>query len=108
MPKIGELGYAHEKLGAGVQTLATHHGEVKERLIAAFHDSLVAVNPNALPDEPKSIWLEVWEKATSIKGSEREGSFAPSINALDEAGAVNLAKMITTVEAMVASAIYNE
>ena len=105
---MGELGYAYEKLGAGVQTLATHPGEVRERLIAAFHDSLVAVNPDALPDEPKGIWLQVWEKATSLGGSARDGSFVASINSLDEAGAVELAKMITTVEAMVASVIHDK
>ena len=105
---MGQLDYTYAKLRAGVQTLATHPGEVKKRLIAAFHDSLFAVNSEALPDEPKGIWLQVWEKATSIKGSSCEGSFVPSINDLDEAGAVKLAKMITTVEAMVASVIYNK
>ena len=105
---MGELSYTCAKLSAGVQTLATHPGRVKERLIAAFHDSLFAVNQDALPDEPKSIWLQVWEKATSIKGSSLEGSYAPSINCLDEAGAVELTKMITTVQLMAARALRNE
>ena len=94
---MGDLDYAYGKLGLGVETLATHPGEVKARLIAAF-SHLVGVNPDALPDEPKRIWLEVWEKATN--GSDREGSLA-AINDLDEAGAVELAKSITAVESMV-------
>ncbi len=95
---MADLLYAYEKLSAGVETLATHPREVNERLIVAFND-LVGVNPDCLPDEPKRIWLEV------MKILECEGSLAASINALDEAGAVNLAKMITTVKAMVRSVI---
>ena len=95
------LGYAYEKLGAGVQILATHEGEIKERLIAAFHDSLHAVSAEALADEPKRIWLEIWAKATAIKGTEQSGSFSPSINVLTDSEAVQLAKMITTVKSMV-------
>ena len=53
------LGYAYEKLGGGVQILATHEGGIKRRLIEAFHESLVAVSVNALPDKPKQIWQEV-------------------------------------------------
>ena len=90
-----KLGYANETLGAGVQILATHEGEIKERLIAAFCDSLVAVPVDALPDEPKQIWQEVWATATA------SGKFTPSINALTEAKAVELAKKITHVAALV-------
>ena len=99
------LGYAYGKLGAGVQILATHEGEIKERLIAAFHDSLHAVSAEALPDEPKRIWPEVWATVTAIKGTEQSGSFSPSINALTEAEAVEIAKKITTVEAMVGASL---
>ena len=95
---MADLLYAYEKLSAGVETLATHPHEVNERLIAVFHDQ-VGVNPDCLPEEPKRIWLEV------MKIVEREGSLSASIYALDEAGAVNLAKMITTVKAMVRSVI---
>ena len=95
------LGYANEKLSAGVQILATHEGGIKRRLIEAFHESLVAVPVDALPDEPKQIWQEVWATATAIKGTEESGTFIPSINALTEAEAVELAKKITTVESMV-------
>ena len=106
---MGELSYTCAKLSAGVQTLATHPGRVKERLIAAFHDSLFAVNQDALPDEPKSIWLQVWGEGYIDQGVARlRGSYAPSINCLDEAGAVELTKMITTVQLMAARALRNE
>ena len=100
------LGYANEKLGAGVQILATHEGEIKRRLIEAFHESLVAVPVDALPDEPKEIWQEVWATATAIKGTKESGTFVPSINALTEAEAVDLAKKITTVAALVGAIIH--
>jgi hypothetical protein len=100
---MSALGYAYEKLGAGVQILATHPDEIKGRLIAAFHDSLHAVPTDALPEQPKQIWIDVWAKVTAIKGTEQSGVFAPSINAMDESEAVQIARMITTVETMVQS-----
>ena len=96
-----KLGYANEKLGAGIQILATHKGEIKERLITAFCDSLWIVPVDALPDEPKQIWQEVLATATANKGTKESGQFIPSINDLTEDEAVDLARKITTVEAMV-------
>ena len=100
-----KLGYANEKLGAGVQILATHEGEIKERLIAAFCDSLWIVSVDALPDEPKQIWQEVLATATANKGTKESGRFIPSINDLTEDEAVDLARKITTVEAMVGASL---
>ena len=88
-----KLGYANEKLCAGVQILATHEGEIKERLIAAFCDSLYMVQVDALPDEPKEIWQEVLATATAIpEESGGPGKFIQSINELTETKAVELAK----------------
>ena len=101
-----KLGYANEKLGAGVQILATHKGEIKERLIAALCDSLWIVPVDALPDEPKQIWQEVLATATANKGTKE---FIPlineSINDLTEDKAVELARKITTVESMVGASL---
>ena len=99
------LGYANEKLGAGVQILAKHKGAIKERLIAAFCDSLVSVPVDALPDDPKQIWQEVWATVTANKGTEESGAFLSSINDLTEDEAVELAGKITTVAAMVSSSL---
>ena len=60
---------------------------------------LASVVTNWLPDAPKEIWQEVRATATAIDGP--EDVFTPSINKLTEAEAVDLAKKITTVEAMV-------
>ena len=101
----GDILYTYEKLSAGVQILATHKGEIKERLIKAFHESLVMVSAEALPDEPKRIWGEVFAKATAVEGTKESGRFIPSINALTENEAVDLAKAITAVEAMIEHSI---
>ena len=99
--------YAYEKLAAGVHVLATHPGRVRERLIAAFHTSLVQVPRGTLSDEPREIWGNVWDRVTAIKGTEKSGSLEPSINALDEDEAVKVAEMIMTVEAMVDASVHD-
>ena len=99
------LEYANEKLVVGVLILATHKGEIKERLIAAFCDSLVSVPVDALPDDPKQIWQEVWATVTANKGTKESGAFLSSINDLTEDEAVELAGKITTVAAMVGASL---
>ena len=90
----GDLGYTYAKLGEGTQILATHAGRIKERLIAAFNNGgFVMVSPNAMPDEPKRIWGEVWTTVTSLKGTKESGSFAPSIERLSESEAVSLRRV---------------
>ena len=99
------LEYANEKLVVGVLILATHKGAIKERLIAAFCDSLVSVPVDALPDDPKQIWQEVWATVTANKGTEESGAFLLSINDLTEDEAGDLARKITTVESMVGASL---
>ena len=74
----------------GVLILATHKGRIKERLIAAFHDSLHGVSAEALPPELRRTWIDVYTKATAVEGTKESGRFAPSINALTEDEAVDL------------------
>ena len=101
---MSALGYAIEKLGGGVQVLATHPGEIRERLIEAFYDSLHAVSGEALPEEAKRIWSQVMAKVTTAKGTPQSGVFQPSINALTDTDAVWVAQMIMRVDAMATSA----
>lgn len=101
---MSALGYAVEKLGVGVEVLVTHPGEIRDRLIEAFHFSLHAVSGEGLPEDAKRIWSQVMAKVTAVKGTPQSGVFQPSINALTDADAVWVARMIMTVEAMATSA----
>ena len=94
------------KLAMGVLILATHKGRIKERLIAAFHDSLHGVSAEALPPELRRAWIDVHTKATAVEGTKESGRFAPSINALTEDEAVDLAGSIIDVEWMIVDADY--
>ncbi len=102
--------YTHEKLGAGVQILATHPGRVKERLIEAIHKSLFAVDPAALSEpgmdrNARAYWDEVWVAVTTAPPDPARGVYEPSIERLTEAEASRLAQLIVTVDSMVGDAL---
>ena len=69
--------YTDEKLAVGVLILATHKGRIKERLIAAFHDSLHGVSAEALPPELRRTWIDVYTKATAVEGTKESGPIRP-------------------------------
>jgi hypothetical protein len=99
------LTYANEKLSLGVHELATHPGRIKERLISAFHPSLAQVPDTDLPPEAKELWGKVWKQVTAQGGTAESGTYQSSINALSENEAVELARNIVTVQAMVKAAL---
>ena len=71
--------------------LATHPGRVKDRIVAAFNEGLYGVNPKALPPEAERMWNELYAKLTTAQDKER-GSFAASLDFLDEDDARHIAK----------------
>jgi hypothetical protein len=102
---MSTLSYANEKLGLGIDTLATHPGPIKERLIAAFHGSLAQVPTKDLPHEAGRLWAEIWATVTAYEGTTTSGRFEPSINALDPDEAVLIAKAILNVWVQVKAAL---
>lgn len=95
------LAYANGKLGEGTSVLATHPGRIKERLTVAFQRSLAQVPAVDLPAGAKTLWDEVWEQVTAIKGTKESGPFAPSIDALDEYRASQIAEKIVSIQALI-------
>ena len=59
---MADLIYSKEKLSAGITKLATDPGRIKDRLIAAFSDSLLQVPEQVLPDEARVIWTSFGEE----------------------------------------------
>ena len=59
---MADLIYSKEKLSAGITKLATDPGLIKDRLIAAFSDSLLQVPEQVLPDEARVIWTSFGEE----------------------------------------------
>lgn len=89
--------YAREKLGDTVDTLATGKGRIKERLEAAYVWSLIHVDPNALPDEARTMLLEVREELTRVPAVGDEGSVRATLSKMDEDRAVELVKIILDI-----------
>ena len=59
---MADLIYSKEKLSSGITKLATDPGRIKDRLIAAFSDSLLQVPEQVLPDEARVIWTSFGEE----------------------------------------------
>lgn len=91
MPNIS---YSIEKLGDTVNTLATGKGRIKERLVYSYARSLALVDPNALPNDLKTMFLKVKEDLTSTPAVADEGSVRATVNMMDEDKAVEIAGII--------------
>jgi hypothetical protein len=98
------LPFAVQKLGMGVEVLATRRGRINECLIVRFHRSLHAVGVDAPADQAEPVWAEVCKALTAVEGAPQEGIYAPSIGALDEDVAVLLAEHIVTSDSMASHA----
>jgi len=91
------LGYACEKMGQVVGTLATGHGTLNERMGYAFHPPFWS----AVEDARKSQYLPekllvrmevIFDRLTALyPGTEGEGRLAASLNALPDSAAVETA-----------------
>lgn len=92
-----DKSYAREKLGDTVDTLATGKGRIKERLADSYGHSLALVDPNALPDETKTMLLKVREELTSIPAVGDEGSVRATLNRMDEDRAVQIVNIILDI-----------
>jgi len=99
------LIHVYEKLGQGIDILATSPGPIKERLLKAFLDALAEVPEDALPREARQRWQQVWQRVTAAQGKPGEGRLVASIQALDEDEATLIAEHIVTIHALVQLAI---
>jgi hypothetical protein len=96
---------AYEKLGRGIDILATSPGRIKERLTSAFLNALAEVPEDALPPAAKPRWQQVWQRVTAVQGRPEEGRLVASIRMLDDHEATLVAEHIVTVYAIVQLAI---
>jgi hypothetical protein len=97
--------YNLERLTYGIDTLATHPGPIKDRLVAAFHESLCTIVPGFLPEPALDIWNDTWRTVTAVPADSQEGVFRLSIDALDESAAVSVARSVLAVEILVRVAV---
>lgn len=98
------LLYTLEKLEAGVRILATHPGQVRWRLYAAFTEALCMVNAEVLPPDARSLWEEVWAAVTSARSThEHVSTLALSLRGKRLATLAGYARKIYTVYAMTSS-----
>ena len=88
---MADLIYANGKLWDAVGILATHPGRIHDRLIVACRSSLVFVPEHVLPSYLEPIYQRVWQKVASSSGSNKEGTFVPSITDLTDDQAVAVA-----------------
>jgi hypothetical protein len=95
------LIHAYEKLGQGIDILATSPGPIKERLLKAFLQALAEMPGDALPLEARERWRQVWQRVTAVQGRPEEGRLVASIRALTEDEATIVAEHIVTIHAIV-------
>ena len=99
------LIHAFEKLGQGIDILATGPGPINERLTEAFLRALAEVREDALPPEARPRWRQVWHRVTAVQGKPNEGRLVASIGTLHEDEATLVAEQIVTIHAIVQLAI---
>ena len=99
------LIHAYEKLGQGIDILATSPGPIKERLMKAFLDALAEVREDGLPPEARPRWRQVWRRVTAVQGRPNEGRLVASIGALHDDEATLVAEQIVTIHAIVQLAV---
>jgi hypothetical protein len=102
---VGNADYSLSKIGAAVQTLATHPGRVRERLKAALAD-FARSNREAMPtDETRRYWDRIWAAYTAGQDPPLKGSGSIAIDSLTEDEAVLVAQDICSLEALLESAL---
>ena len=99
---MSDLIYLNGKLSAGVTKLATHPGRIKERLSAAFIDSLLPVSAKSLPAEARATWDRVWSRVQA--GAPRN---MLTIEALNDGQAIEIAQDIVSVAVLVNDAMHD-
>jgi hypothetical protein len=99
------LMHAYEKLGQGIDILATSPGPIKERLLKAFLNALAEVSEEALPLEARQRWRQLWQRVTAVQGKPGEGRLVASIQAMDDKEATLIAERVVTIHAIVQLAV---
>lgn len=60
----GDAGYALKKLDLAILLLATGRGDVRSRLLNAFHAELAVVQDSDFPDNLQPNWLWIKQRLT--------------------------------------------
>jgi hypothetical protein len=92
-----QFGYAMEKLHVTEQTLATHPGRIKERLLAAVVDGFGRVFFEALPDDVRHSYDEIHSMLTSVEPKGTENRYVATIEQMNEAEATKIAWAILSL-----------
>ena len=78
----GEPGYALTQLRLGIDVLATHPENIKERIKVAHHEAFGLIQDRDIPEELQPIWNEIKEKIKG-KGPRKNKDGEIYVSALD-------------------------
>lgn len=94
--------YAYSKVSESVSILATHPGDVRKRLYAAY-SCLCEASPEMLPPHirPELEWVQ--EQLTRFPSRYGEGSLQATLRHIRNSTGVKIAKRIVLVQALLES-----
>jgi X-X-X-Leu-X-X-Gly heptad repeat protein len=89
------LDYAHEKLTAGVTTLAEGTERLQQRLYAAWLPQLGSVPAEDLPEDWPDRWRALSARVTARPAVGEEGTLAATLLAMTDDEAQEVAREVT-------------
>jgi len=90
---MGDVLYAYSNFSKAVDTMATHPGSIKDRLVAAYNQ-FAPVLEKDFPDELKADYKWVMEKLTKKDPIFDEGSVRATLYGMHTKTAVKIAEKI--------------
>jgi hypothetical protein len=107
------FGSAPEKLTVGVQTLVTHPGSIKERLLDAYIDNVQYVKPENVPEDYRRQLRqlhEIMEGANLPEGptDPRKGTIEHAVKLMTADDAMDVARAIFSLYDCVIHALYEK
>ena len=94
---MGDINYAYTNFSEAVDIMATHPGNIKDRLVAA-NNQFAPVLEKDLPEELKADYKWIMEKLTKKEPVFDEGSVRATLFGMHTKTAVKIAKKIVFFE----------
>ncbi len=89
------LEYASEKFSNAAHVLATHRGEIKERLVAALTGGISSLRAEPdIPEDLRAEYRRFWERVNAAPPIAGVGSLAASVREMSEDEAIEVANLI--------------
>jgi hypothetical protein len=93
--------YASEKFGVAVDGMATSPDRIQIRVAHAYIHSIVRLGPLQVPSELRDDLVRLGKRLSSVPPSGDEGSVMATVAKMTEDEAVELAKLIVHMHAVV-------